>query len=75
MSAPATPPTLDADLVAACRLRLTLRILRIADGESALASQIRGWLWADYCAAGAPLGVSEDGMTIWWDERMAEATN
>lgn len=65
-------PVLDPDLVAASRIRLTTRVLRLADGEPSLVTQIRGLLWADYCDAGAPLGVSEEGMFVWWDERMAE---
>ena len=65
MLAPAT--------VAESRLRLTTRILGLADGNPALATQIRGLLWADYCDAGAPLGASEDGMYVWWDDELAEA--
>ena len=64
---------LDPALIAESRLRLTTRILRLAGGDMALAAHIRGMLWADYCDAGAPLGVSEDGMYVWWDDELAEA--
>lgn len=29
-------------------------------------------MWAEYCEAGAPLGVSEDGMYVWWDEALGQ---
>lgn len=64
--------TLDPADVAASRLRLFTRILQLADGDVALATQIRAMMWADYCDAGAPLGTSEDGMYVWWDEATAE---
>ncbi|MDX1530911.1 MAG: hypothetical protein R3362_05235 [Rhodothermales bacterium] len=51
------------------RLRFTSDLLRAADGEPALADAFRMMLWADYCDAGAPHGVSEEGMHAWWSAR------
>ena len=66
-------PTLDPAAVADSRLRLFTRILQLADGDPARATQIRGVLWAEYCDAGAPLGASEDAMYVWWDDELADA--
>lgn len=66
-------PALDPAAVADSRLRLSTRILQLADGDPARATQIRGMLWAEYCDAGAPLGASEDAMYVWWDDELADA--
>ena len=63
---------LDPAAVADSRLRLFTRILQLADGDPARATQIRGMLWAEYCDAGAPLGASEDAMYVWWDAELAD---
>jgi hypothetical protein len=70
MSYPASFPALDADAVETSRLDLVPRILRLADGDPAFAAQIRHMMWSEYCGSGAPLGRSEDGMMIWWSERL-----
>lgn len=70
MSLPAYLPALDSDTVAASRLDLTPRILRLADGDPAFAAHIRGMMWDEYRRAGAPLGHSEEGMTVWWSEHL-----
>lgn len=66
-------PDLDPAVVSESRLRLTAHILHLTGGEASLATQIRAMLWADYCDAGAPLGVSEDAMYVWWNDALAEA--
>lgn len=66
-------PTLDPSAVAGSRLRVFTRILQLTDGDAALATQIRAMLWAEYCEAGAPLGMTEDGMYVWWDDELAGA--
>lgn len=73
MHSTTTDPALDPAAVAESRLRVFTHILQLADGDTALATQIRGMLWAEYCAAGAPLGMSEDGMYLWWHDELAEA--
>lgn len=71
MSVPSPDTSLDPALVAESRIYVTTRVLRTAAGDPALASQIRGMMWAEYCDAGAPLGVSEDGMYVWWTDALA----
>lgn len=73
MRPPSYEAALDPAAVADSRLRLVTRILQLADGDPARATQIRGMLWAEYCDAGAPLGASEDAMYVWWDDELAEA--
>ena len=70
MAHPAYPAPPAPEAVLASRLAVTSRILRLADGDAAFAAQIRGMLWAEYGAVGAPLGLTEDGMMVWWGERM-----
>lgn len=70
MPSPSSLPRIDPAEAQASRLRLLARILRLADGDAAVAAQIRGMMWAEYCEAGAPLGVDEDGMYVWWDEAL-----
>lgn len=66
-------PALDPAAVAESRLRLFTRILQLADGDPAQATRIRRLLWVEYCEAGAPCGMTEDGMYVWWDGELAEA--
>lgn len=66
------PPAVDPAEAEASRLRLLPRILRLAGGDADVATRIRGLMWAEYCEAGAPLGVSEDGMYVWWDEALGQ---
>jgi len=64
-------PTLlvpDPSRVAPARLRLATTLLAFTDGDPTLTDTLRGWLWADYQAAGAPYGPTEDGLYLWCDE-------
>ena len=61
-------PAYDSHAVEVSRLDLTPRILRMADGDPAVAAQIRDMMWGEYCSSGAPLGHSEEGMMVWWSE-------
>lgn len=70
MSYPASFSALDANVVETSRLDLAPRILRLADGDPAFAAQIRSLMWTEYCDSGAPHGRSEDGMMVWWAERL-----
>jgi hypothetical protein len=70
MSYPAYTAAPSPDVVAASRLALAPRILRLADGDPAFAAQIREMMWGEYCAVGAPLGRTEEGMMVWWGERL-----
>jgi hypothetical protein len=70
MPHPAYLPTLDSETIEASRLDLTPRILRIADGDPAFAAHIRSMMWGEYCDSGAPLGRSEEGMMVWWNEQL-----
>lgn len=72
MSYPAYPAALSPDVVAESRRAIAPRILRLADGDLAFATQIRTMMWGEYCAAGAPFGHSEDGMMVWWGERLED---
>ena len=63
-------PSLEA--AAESRRIIASRILRLADGDLAFAAQIRAMMWGEYCAAGAPFGHSEDGMMVWWGERLED---
>lgn len=70
MPYPTSLPVLNADTIEASRLDLAPRILRLADGDSAFAAQIRAMMWGEYCSAGTPLGHSEEGMMVWWSEKL-----
>ena len=65
---------LDPSTVEESRIFLTTHLLRLTGGDSALATQLRGMMWADYCDAGAPLGVNEDGMYVWWADALGVAS-
>lgn len=73
MYVPAPESALDPEVVAASRLHVVTHVLRLAGGDPALATQIREMLWADYCDADAPFGVSEDGMYVWWADALDAA--
>ena len=66
----ASNPTLDPSTVEESRIFLTIHLLRLTGGDTALTTQIRGRMWAEYCYAGAPLGVSEDAMYVWWADAL-----
>ncbi len=72
MSYPASPAAPSLEMVAESRRAITPRILRLADGDVVFAAQIRTMMWGEYCAAGAPFGQSEDGMMVWWGERLGD---
>lgn len=66
---------LDPAHVAAARVRFATALLRLSDGDPMFTDTLRGWLWADYCAAGAPFGLTEDGLCVWCDDSKDEALN
>ena len=61
----------EPDAIAASLARVAPQVLRLADGDPAFAAQIRSMMWGEYRDAGAPMGHSESGMMVWWDEQMA----
>lgn len=70
MPYPVSFPAPDSQTVEASRLELAPRILRLADGDPTFAAQIREMMWGEYCHAGTPMGHSEEGMMVWWSERL-----
>jgi len=71
MTYPANPSALSPEAADASRLHLASHILRLADGDPAFAARIREMMWGEYRAAGAPLGLSEEGMFVWWGEELS----
>ncbi|MDX1420369.1 MAG: hypothetical protein R3181_10425 [Rubricoccaceae bacterium] len=52
-----------------------LALVQAAGGDPYLLEGLRQVAWEAYLAAGAPLGIDEDGMGAWWSVRLEAAQN
>ena len=49
--------------------RLALSLLRASGGDQAYADMLRSMVWSAYGDAGYPFGLSEAGMSVWWEHQ------
>ena len=52
-----------------------LALVRAAGGDAQLLDGLRWVAWESYLAAGAPCGMSEEGMAEWWNGRLIATQN
>ena len=58
----------------ASQRRFALAILQAAEGDQAYADLLRTMVWNAYGDAGYPFGLSEAGMSIWWEHQQHTST-